>query len=895
MSPHPAGGAPPLTQTRFSWTMCGIAGFWGPPDRRLLEAMAQVQRHRGPDDEGFHESPRASLAFRRLSIIDLAHGAQPMQTPDGRVHIVYNGEVYNYRELRAELRELGHRFATECDTEVVLHAYEEWGTAAFARCNGMWGCALLDTRGDGGRLVLARDHFGIKPLYWARSGDRVLFASEIKALLQDAELHVEPNERVLHEYLTTGVHDHTTDTFFTGIHQVAAATCLVIEGAQTREERYWSPRLSSDGDPDPRRFAELFMRSVERRLIADVPVGTCLSGGLDSSSIVCAMTRLLEQHVPDSASLGDRLKTFSALFDGDPIDEREYIKVVLDATGADNTEIRPTSERFFEELEDFVWHVEEPMVSTGPYAQWCVQREARRQVTVLLDGQGGDELLAGYVPYQWFWLRELARRRRFADLARESWAARDVLGPLVRRRVGERRRGLDIGSLLRRDWTAAMPRVRDTRSTDDLKLRLLQDLTTYSLPSALRYEDRNSMAHSLEARLPFLDQELVDWVLTLPPEAIIRNGWSRWILREGLHGLLPERIRLRRWKVGFTTPEMRWLKARRVILQSVFRSPLFCSRPYWDGERIAEAWRAACAGEVDDSLFFWRALNVEIWLRVYFDQRRRASRSVTAHSTFEHAGDAAVARTTPAAATLMEALRPNCGRHLFAQRAGRAYARAPLPSTLIGSGDDLGAAVAAALDQAARAGAPLAAGDVVAVSEKVVAISQGRSLPVSEIRPSRLAVALSRAVTRTPIGIGLGIPATMQLAIDEVGAPRVIAAAAAAAVTRPLGVRGVFYRVAGPAVAAIDGPTPHTMPPYNTHAKRAPAEPDGVAAGLADMLSRRAGGSVGVAVVDTNDLGAAVLGASPGVDRELLVDLLRDNPMGQEGQGTPFLLVREVR
>ena len=877
--------------------MCGIAGFWGPPDRALLDRMTTVLQHRGPDDDGHLETEAASLGFRRLSIIDLAGGHQPMSTPDGRLHLVFNGEVYNYRELRDELRPLGHRFATESDSEVVLHAFEEWGVDAFRRFNGMWALGLLDERGDSPRLVLCRDHFGIKPLSWARAAGRTLFASEIKGLFAEPALTPEPDEQTVLDYLLTGLHDHRPQTFFAGVRQLPPAHWAVIEGdGSLHEEAYWTPLLRRDGVPDPARFRELFVRSVERRLVADVPVGTCLSGGLDSSSIVCTMEQLLKQRVPDARSMGDHLKTFTALFDGDPIDERGYAQAVLDETDAEPTYIHPSSERFFEEIEDFVWHLEEPTVSTGPYAQWCVQREARKQVTVLLDGQGGDELLAGYVPYQWYFLRQLAGERQWRRLAREAWLGRDVVWPLIRRRLGESRHALPSRSLLRPDWLARMAPPQDERVTGTLKERLLQDLMASSLPSAIRYEDRNSMAHSLEARLPFLDQELVEWVLTLPEEAFVRDGWARIIVREGLADLLPKKVRERRWKVGFTTPEMRWLKARRVIVQSLLRSPSFCSRPWWDGIAIADMWHRACLGEVDDSLFFWRVINLELWLRVFVEDRRSAERADRSVSTFEAQGDRRCADRLPGAAAALTAMRPNAGRHLFAvaSTTRRVFARAPLTSGLIGTGDDVLAALRVALEPLERAGQGLRGGDVIAVSEKVVAISQGRSLPVADIHASRLATTLSRFVSRTPIGIGLGIPATMQLALDEVGAPRIMAAAAAAAVTRPFGRRGVFYRVAGPAVAAIDGPTPHTMPPYNTHAKRAPENPDGVAAALARELSAAAGGPVEVAVIDSNDLGVELLGRTPGVDPDTLVSLLRDNPLGQEGQSTPFLLLRDV-
>jgi asparagine synthase (glutamine-hydrolysing) len=426
-----------------------------------------------------------------------------------------------------------------------------------------------------------------------------------------------------------------------------------------------------------------------------------------------------------------------------------------------------------------------------------------------------------------------------------------------------------------------------------LKKRLLQDLTTYSLPSLLRYEDRNSMAHSIESRIPFLDQELVEWIFRLPPSAIIRDGWSRAILREGLRNALPEKIRTRRWKVGFTTPEMRWLRARRAIIQSLFRSPAFGARPYWNGLAVADAFRRACDGEIDDSMFFWRAINVELWLRVYFGDRKARDLRKETLPSFTRYGDELAARMvgTEESARLLAAFAPNPGRHLFAVAGpDRAtYARIPVRSPLIASGDDLQTIVEKSLVDH-----DLRAGDTVAISEKAVAVSQGRSFPVDQVRASSLARLLARFVGKTPVGIGLGLPQTMQLAIEEVGAFRILLAAIAAAFTRPFGIRGVFYRVAGPQAAAIDGPTPGTLPPYNTHAKKAPADPDGVARRLAASLSAAAGGSIGVAVIDANDIGVNILGTSKDVDRGLLVELFRDNPLGQGHQQTPIALIRRV-
>lgn len=862
--------------------MCGIAGFLGAPEPELLKRMTDTLQHRGPDDEGHFETPEASLGFRRLSIIDLEHGHQPMANESGSVVLIFNGEIYNYRELRAELQAQGYVFQTDSDTEVLLHAFEAWDLDAFPRLNGMWAVGILDLSGR--RLVLCRDHFGIKPLYYARTPNRLTFASEIKALFRDPDLLPRVHGELLYEYLSHGLHDHREETFFAGVKHVPAAHTMVFDLDQPEAlptvRPYWKPVLSEDPSIDAQQFIDAFRTSVQRRLIADVPVGACLSGGLDSSTIVSLMTDLLKNEVPDAKSLQGRVKTFSAVFDGDPIDERAYIEEEIRATGADTDYIHPDSKTFVHELTDLIWYQDEPFVSTGPYAQWTVMQEARKHVTVVLDGQGGDELVAGYVPYQFIYLRQLLRERHYGLFLREASAARDILLPLLRRRRRAQRRPFP-GGLLQAKFTQLHPTPKDTRSTDRLKERLLADVTTYSLPSLLRYEDRNSMAHSLESRVPWLDQDLVELVLRLPPGHIIRGGWSRTLLREGMQGLLPEKIRLRRWKVGFTTPETRWLFARRAAFQGLFLSPLFQSRPYWNGQRISRAFRDAALGRTDASLLLWRLINTEIWLRVFFSE----SLAGTTGRPQDHIAiaDRWVAdRLGAAARDALARYAPNDMRHLFATAQAVVYLRAPLKTPLVSAGDDLLQVLRRVTDD------QLEAGDLLVLSEKIVAISQGRSFPIQEIRPRPLARFLSGHVTRTPSGIGLGIPETMELALREAGGARILYAAAVSALARPFGRRGVFYRIVPQAVAAIDGPTRGTLPPYNTHAKLGPKNPAAVAQSLSDALG------VGVAIVDANDLDVSVLGASSDVDTQTVRTLFWDNPLGQGHEQTPVALIRAM-
>ena len=874
--------------------MCGIVGFWGVSDPALLRRMALSISHRGPDDEGFFEAGPISLGHRRLSIIDVRGGHQPIANENGRLQLVYNGEVYNFRELRLELVAEGHVFRTDSDSEVIVHAYEEWGFEAFGRFNGMWALALADL--DRHQVVLARDHFGIKPLYYARAPRRLLFASEIKAILQDTEFETAPNDQSLYEYLAHNLHDHKAETFFEGVYHLPAAHYAVVDADGISLSAYWTPRLRTDGNSDPAEFRRLFRESVRRRLVSEVPVGACLSGGLDSTTIVRLMNGLFEDRAQDSESMGGRLETFSAVFDNDPIDERDYVAEAVRGTRSVSNLIHPTPHEFVTELEAFVWHQDEPVVSTGPYAQWRVMKEASEKVKVLLDGQGGDELLAGYVPYHMVYLRQLLRERRWGPLAKEALVSGDVLWPLIRRRLRSRRRSrrIDEPGLIRDGFRATVTKPRDSRSQDNLKERLVQDMTAYSLPCLLRYEDRNSMAFSMESRVPYLDQELVEYILALPPEAIIRNGWSRAILREAMRGVIPERIRLRRWKVGFTTPEIRWLMNRRAVFGSLLASPLFQSRKYWDGEKVLRAFRGACAGKLDNSMFFWRAINIEIWLRVFFgadgQARRQPPRSYT-----EVGDNQWLATLSPEERAELADVSGNPGKHIFVLAGARVWARVPLRTRLVARGDDIAEVIGEALGRQGptqSAGLRLRPGDTVVVSEKIIAIAQGRSFALSEIRPSRMARLLSRFVSRGPHGIGVGMPETMELAIRAVGLGRILAAAAVAALGKVVGVKGLFYKVAGPAVGAIDGPTPGTIPPYNGHAKLAPEDSDAVARGLSVELSRLAGAPVEAAVVDANDLSVAVLGASPGVDAALVIETFKDNPLGQGSQQTPVAIVR---
>lgn len=614
--------------------MCGIAGYIGLPAERgepLLRVLADAQAHRGPDGAGFFVHGSVGLAHRRLAVIDKVGGAQPFRW--GPYVLIYNGAVYNFRELREELRRLGQTFRTRSDTEVVAAAWAVWGAAALDRFNGMFALAVIDTRT--GETVLARDQFGIKPLYLATAPGRVLFASELKPLLATGLVGRQPDELTLFRYLRFRVHDDTERTFFAGISRLLPGELARIspDGTVVRQ-RYTALhrdlREAADrpgrpyGSDAAEEFAATLQAAIRRRLIADVPVGTALSGGLDSSTVVATVNRLLLGHDGELGAIGPRQQSFSAVFPGELNDEDRYVDAV--AAGCPSLQVHkvhPSPAGFLADLEDFVRTQEEPTISTGPYAQYCVMRTAARHVTVMIDGQGADEMMAGYVPYYLVRLRELRRlgdhRRLIMELAR----AQDVLWRLGRFTIKDRlagRSSIAADSLISADFRARQGDQRMITLVDDLKARLEDDIFRTSLPSLLRYEDRNTMRFSIEGRVPFLDTELIKLLWSLDSGAILHAGWNKRALRDAARPLLPKLITRRRNKIGFTTPESTWFRAIGPALREILAGDSFGSRPYFDQPAVLAAFDAFSAGRAAaETMLFWRLINVELWLREFID------------------------------------------------------------------------------------------------------------------------------------------------------------------------------------------------------------------------------------------------------------------------------------
>lgn len=611
--------------------MCAIAGTidLAPglgSGEYLVARMTDALLHRGPDDAGMLVDPPAVIGHRRLSILDLSSaGHGPMASPDGAQWITYNGEIYNYLELARDLRALGHRFDSSCDTEVLLHAYGEWGPEALPRLNGMFAFAIWDRVRQ--ELFCARDRFGVKPFYYTVAGGRFRFASEIKALLLDPDVARAPNhERVL-DFLAFGVGDHTPETMFDGIFQLPPGCFLAVSPATgLGTVRRWYEPAPADlgGEAVEDAIGDRLRDSVSLRLRSDVPVGTCLSGGLDSSSIVSIASSLRQSAgapPPDS---------FTARCEDPSLDEMHYVRTLVAETGSRNHDVLPTGSDVTDGLDRVLWHMDEPFHAASVLAQSKVMQLARKAgVTVLLDGNGGDEVFAGYHYMYPGLFYSLVRGGRFFSAGRELLARRRLhrvspartLIDVLRLSLPRRLRGRTLPSWLNPELgTPRRPLPERT-----LHGQQLYGLKVWPLPFYLHHEDRNSMSFALEARVPFLDYRVVEAGLALRPDELVRRGMTKWALRKAMAGSLPKEIVERTAKQGFSTDEASWLRGGLgADVEEIFRSATTADRPYFRPEALLRALEAHRAG-AGDPAELWRAFCVERWLRLFIDPPRLAA------------------------------------------------------------------------------------------------------------------------------------------------------------------------------------------------------------------------------------------------------------------------------
>ena len=598
--------------------ICGIVDLERRPDPATVERWLDELSHRGPDGRGLFADDAASLGHLRLAIIDLSDaGLQPMR--DRELQLLHNGEIYNYVELREELRAKGHRFHTATDTEVILAAYREWGDRCVERFNGMWAFCIWDEQRR--TLFCSRDRLGIKPFYYRIDGSRFSFASEPWMLRSGAA-----NLRAVHDYLEQGYLDEGDQTFFAGVARLPPAHSLTFGPDGLRLRRYWSLEPREPPADATEAVREAVLDAVRLQLRSDVPVGTCLSGGIDSSSIAVVVAHLGHAHQ----------KTVTAYFDDPGFDERPFARDVVERTGAEAHWVTFGVAELAADLPAIVQAQGEPFGSTSICAGWYVMRAAKEAgLTVMLDGQGGDEILAGYRASFGYRLADMLRAGELTQAARElrsftdrhgpRWAAVALMTPHLPERVRLAARGRLRGSS---SLLGQALRGVDSLSTADgsvfpdrLRRQLQRLLTRRGLPELLRYEDRNSMAHSIEARVPLLDHRLVELAFSLPGSELIRGGETKSVLRRALADLLPPTVAARRDKLGFVTPEVRFLRgALGDLAADVFASHSFRDRGFVDAAAASRRLEQHRRGEIRAGMELWRALNLELWSRRFLDR-----------------------------------------------------------------------------------------------------------------------------------------------------------------------------------------------------------------------------------------------------------------------------------
>lgn len=662
--------------------MCGISGFvnrQGYP-LRDLKAMNDIIRHRGPDDEGFvafksnEERPfilrgedttkepfdstirysptnhidevrdssyTVSLGHRRLSILDLSNfGHQPMCSENGRYWIIYNGEIYNFKELREELIGLGYNFITSTDTEVILAAYQQWGVNCLDKFNGMWAFVIYDRQDK--EIFMARDRFGIKPFYyWIAPSGTLFFASEIKEFTVCEGWKAKLNSQRAYDYLAYSLTDHTDETMFSGVFHLPPGHFFkakvndidFIPGTKLKVKRWYKlkeQKLNGDFSVSSSEFKTKFKDAVKLHLRADVPVGSALSGGLDSSAIVCEISNLLEQN-----GRKDFQKTFSSCDTDERYDERKWMDIVIEQTNVESHFVYPDFNDVSKLTSKIIWHQDEPYQSQSAFLGYLVFELAKKNnVKVLLNGQGADEYLGGYGQLKLIYYKSLLKNLDLKGFLQNIDGAKgvnlvNVLSQLLFSKIPD-----SVRNYLSK-VAGSSSRIRDLISVNELgakdvhpfydtehKKQSVLDVADFfmfysPLPRYLRWEDRNSMAHSIEARVPFLDYRLVEYCANQPVENLYSNDTTKLILREGLKGILPEKIVNRKDKKGFITPEERWVKEN---YTGVIREQLAEAIKYSDGIIKPDAldyFDKVVKGDLPFDYTYWRLILFSEWLKCF--------------------------------------------------------------------------------------------------------------------------------------------------------------------------------------------------------------------------------------------------------------------------------------
>jgi len=621
--------------------MCGICGIINfknlKVDSKNIQKMMSKMKHRGPDDEGLFIEDRVGFGFVRLSILDLSEaGHQPMfssgsngidslQLVQERYVIVYNGEVYNYLEIRSVLIEKGYFFKSNTDTEVVLNSFIEWGDDCLNKFNGMWAFAIYDRETK--ELFCARDRYGIKPFYYYLDDEYFIFASEIPPIL--SILHKKPtaNDQSIFDFLVFNRTDQTEQTFFSEIKKLQHGNKLTIKNKKIKISKWYDLRekvKNTDGFKSATEFREVFSSAIGLRLRSDVPVGVCLSGGIDSSSIASVLIK--EFNMKD-------LNTFSAVYQEDQEgDESDFIKL-FNSELSNMYYITPTAKTLLSDLISFISVHAEPIPSTSPYAQYKVMQLAKNNVVVTLDGQGADEELAGYHYFYGFYFKDLLIQLRWMRLFSELFyyigTHRSIYGLKTFLYFLLPKSSRTMLRLKEKDYLTDKFNSNNFHSviaeelygSASLQEALLNHFE-YKLEHLLKWEDRNSMNFSIEARVPFLDYRLVEKTLATSSDKLIKNGMTKSILRESMHGLLYEKIRLRKDKVGFSTPQDEWFRTESFyhLIINILNSDSFKNRNIIDDKKAKSLFEKHFNKQINISNEIWKWINLELWYRLFIDE-----------------------------------------------------------------------------------------------------------------------------------------------------------------------------------------------------------------------------------------------------------------------------------
>lgn len=620
--------------------MCGIAGILDLNGEKIsvdrIERMCEAMNHRGPDDTGYYFNGNIGLGHKRLSIIDVSGGKQPVYNEDKSISIVFNGEIYNYLELKTQLIKNGHKFRSSSDTEVIIHLYEEYDEKCVKYLNGMFSFAIWDSNRQ--KLFLARDRLGIKPLYYVYEKQKIIFASEIKAILESEYITAEPNYPAIMDYMTL-TYVTGEKTFFKGINKLMPGHILVVEDKHVKIKKYWDLELKPDYEHDEQYFknklGQLLQDSVKITLRSDVPLGCHLSGGLDSSTVCCLASSILDHPI----------KTFTGAFSENPkYDETNYAKCVANYINAEYFEIYPEIKDFESLLKKLIWYLDEPVVGPGVVPQYFVSKLVSENAKVVLGGQGGDEMFTGYSRHLQFLFemgmlkhpcKSLVNIMRFGGLKGlvlfflngTSFEPRNRYFQIL---SGSYITKKELDKLFTEDFYKNLGTYDcfesfcETFNNIDYEnyeyIPFYSDIKNY-LPGLLQVEDRTSMMNSIESRVPLLDHRIVEFSGTIPQELKTKNYVLKYIFRETVKNWIPIEIYNRKDKKGFPTPTNEWFKKFDQQIQDILLNPIALERGIYNKKYIEKILKNVNEPNNLHKKLIWKLLCVEIWFKVFIDNK----------------------------------------------------------------------------------------------------------------------------------------------------------------------------------------------------------------------------------------------------------------------------------